>query len=199
MTSIYLVRHGETDWNAEQRIQGVSEIPLNDTGRRQARAAAEMLRGGDWRAVYSSPLSRASETAEIICAELGIDGIVADEVLMERSFGAAEGMTAAECTQQFPDRVIPGAESWDQVLERAMGFLQRLATETERLPERSASYLAVTHGGFINSILRFMERQGMGPGRIVLANASATLLRYNGSWELVWYNRTDPIMQETHP
>lgn len=199
MTSIYLVRHGETDWNAEKRIQGASEIPLNETGRRQARAAAAMLRNGDWRAVYSSPLSRALETAEIICAELSIDTIIPDEVLMERSFGAAEGMTAAECQQRYPDRVIPGAESWDQVLERAMAFLQRLAAGTERLPGHSASYLVVTHGGFINSILRFMESQGMGPGRIALDNASATLLRYDGSWDLVWYNRTEAIMQETHP
>lgn len=197
MTSIYFVRHGETDWNAEQRIQGASEIPLNETGRRQARAAAEMLRGQDWRSVYSSPLSRAFETAEIICAELGVDTITPDPLLMERSFGEAEGLAITEYKERYPDRMVPGAETWEQVVERATTFLQRIVVEADALPGRPVTYLAVTHGGFINSILRLLETQGMGPGQTTLANASATLLRYNGSWELVWYNRTEAIMQET--
>ena len=67
------LRHGQTEWNREGRMQGTSDIPLNDTGRAQAREAAEHLGHGDWDEIVSSPLVRARETAEIVAAELGLE------------------------------------------------------------------------------------------------------------------------------
>ena len=70
MTELYLVRHGETDWNRQRRIQGLTDIPLNETGRRQARDTGMLLRRRRWDGVFSSPLSRAVETASIIAVRL---------------------------------------------------------------------------------------------------------------------------------
>lgn len=201
MKWIYLVRHGETDWNAANRIQGSSNIPLNEVGREQARAAAAMLRDQQWDAVYASPLSRATETAEILCRGLGLENtIILDGDLVERSFGAAEGLTGDQRLRLFPNRIIPGAEEWDEVGERAMRFLNRLvrAEPSDReAAEGDARYLVVTHGGFINSILRVLGDRGIGSGRQTLENLSATLLTWDGQWDLVYCNRTSEPMLET--
>ena len=71
---LYLVRHGETDWNLQRRIQGSTDIPLNDTGREQAAATGRLLARREWDAIYSSPLSRAIETGELIAREVGLPG-----------------------------------------------------------------------------------------------------------------------------
>ena len=94
LTTLALVRHGQTDWNAQRRLQGSTDIPLNDVGRGQARDAVAVLSGYEWDAIVSSPLSRAAETANLIAAGLGlgVDRRVPD--LAERSFGPAEGMQA---------------------------------------------------------------------------------------------------------
>ena len=68
-----LIRHGQTDWNSQDKLQGSSDVPLNDTGRGQALEAARVLAGAEWSAIVSSPLMRARETAQIIAAELGIE------------------------------------------------------------------------------------------------------------------------------
>ena len=188
MILTYFVRHGETDWNANDRVQGVSDVPLNQAGRRQARLAAEALRLQRWDAVYSSTLSRAAETARIICAGSAGSAIIYDDQIRERSFGAAEGLTAAERSDLFPDRVIPGAESWDLLLERASGFLARLVNAGAAASE-DVRYLVVSHGGFINSVLRLLHQQGIGPGRQVLDNLSCTLVTWDGTWDLEWHNR----------
>ncbi|WP_296668090.1 histidine phosphatase family protein [Demequina sp.] len=104
MTRLFVVRHGQTDWNAAGRLQGSSDIPLNDTGRGQARAAAASL----WRvlepdAVFvSSTLVRAAETARIIVGERGAP-LHQDARLGERRYGPWEGLLAHERAEQFPD------------------------------------------------------------------------------------------------
>mgnify|MGYP000626705443 CR=1 FL=1 len=89
---LYLVRHGETDWNLERRIQGSTDIPLNNTGREQARVTGRLLSSRHWDAIYSSPLSRARETAEIIASEVGLPGPTPVDALVERAYGEAEGL-----------------------------------------------------------------------------------------------------------
>ncbi|HWX09771.1 MAG TPA: histidine phosphatase family protein, partial [Gaiellaceae bacterium] len=86
MATLLLVRHGETDWNAEGRLQGHTDRPLNEHGRRQAHALAERLAGDDIAAVYASDLARARETAEILGAKLGLP-VSRDAGLRERDWG----------------------------------------------------------------------------------------------------------------
>jgi broad specificity phosphatase PhoE len=90
--SFYFVRHGETDWNLAGRLQGFTDIPLNETGRRQARAAQSLLAGLDIGHIVASPLGRAWETAQILNEKLGAT-IESDEGLRERHFGVMEGQS----------------------------------------------------------------------------------------------------------
>lgn len=95
MLKVYLLRHGLTDWNKLRRVQGSSDIPLNEEGRRVARLTAEGMRDMPIDLVYSSPLKRARETAEIICAGRDVP-IVFDERIREIGFGEFEGVTWPE-------------------------------------------------------------------------------------------------------
>ncbi len=94
----YILRHGQTDWNQQARLQGSTDIPLNDTGREQARHAAGILAGLGITRIVASPLSRALETAQIVAARIGLEPVI-DARLTERNFGRFEGMTINEVKQ----------------------------------------------------------------------------------------------------
>ena len=139
---IYIVRHGQTDWNKARRIQGQVDIPLNEFGRHLARETARGLRDVRFDACFTSPLSRAKETAQIILA--GRDVPVIDEPrLEEMSFGVYEGKCCAgdnwELPENFhrffdgPDRyeAPEGGESFGQVRDRTGAFLEELARRPE--------------------------------------------------------------------
>lgn len=177
MTTLFLVRHGETDWNLQQRFQGSQDIPLNETGRTQARnLAATWDRPVDL--VVASPLSRARETAEILAAALGLPIHHLDRRLLERSFGRGEGLTVAERLIQWPDGRVPGLEPAETLRGRARAFLQEATSE---FPGRKI--LAVSHGGLINGILSVVTGGLMGSGKTFLANASVTtLVHHRGRW-----------------
>lgn len=156
---LYVARHGETDWNAEGRWQGNTDVPLNDRGRAQARELAERLRGEGIAHVVSSHLARARETAEIAASVLSARFAYADPDLRERGFGVFEGLTRAECEVQHPDawrasstdaRIAPpGAETYDALAARvAAGTLRALEAVTDR------PTLVVTHGGSLRALLR---------------------------------------------
>ena len=136
MTTLLLVRHGETDWNAEGRLQGHTDRPLNDYGRRQAAALAETLAGDGIDAVYSSDLSRARETAEIVAGRLGLP-VVLEPGLREKNWGSWEGLTPME-----RDAVEYAGESTEAHRERTLRSLREIA---ERHPGERV--LVVTHGG----------------------------------------------------
>jgi broad specificity phosphatase PhoE len=154
VTTLLLVRHGETDWNRDGRWQGHSDTHLNELGREQARRVAAELDGID--VMYSSDLARARETAEIIAEELELD-VRADDRLRERSFGAWEGLTAPEIEERFPDELSrwrsgegPGAadaEPFDRFAERVREALDDVVA---RHPGETV--LVVTHGGTIRVI-----------------------------------------------
>lgn len=153
MTELYLVRHGETDWNRQRRIQGLTDIPLNDNGRRQARDAGALLARRRWDGVVASPLARARETAEIIAAELGLPAPELVPALVERNYGQAEGMDFLEIERLFPDRgSVPGQESREQVVERVVPALLALAAA-----HPGESLVVVSHGGAIRAVLTEVE------------------------------------------
>jgi len=117
------IRHGQTDWNRDDKLQGSSDIPLNEVGRQQAREAAALLAQGGWRVVVSSPLLRARETAEIIAAELGIELGPSYPDFVERDYGILEGTSSSETMARWPHRDYPGAESLASVVSRGLAGL----------------------------------------------------------------------------
>lgn len=149
MTLFYLVRHGETDWNLQHRVQGSSDIPLNDTGRRQAAHTATLLARRSFDAIYSSPLSRASETADIISARLGLGAPTLHDAFVERNYGHAEGMTRHAINSRWRNgTAVPGQETRGSVQRRVRGALYGLAADN---PGRHL--IITTHGGVIRSML----------------------------------------------
>jgi broad specificity phosphatase PhoE len=156
---LYLVRHGETDWNAAGRWQGHTDIALNENGRAQARVAAERLRPIALAGIASSDLSRARETAEIIAATLGLPIAFFDAALRERAFGPFEGLTGAECVRLHPrawqawreEQVAPeGGEDRRTLAARVAMGLRRAAQEVAR---GDAAALVVTHGGALRAVI----------------------------------------------
>ena len=152
MTKFSIVRHGQTDWNLHQRIQGSTDIPLNVTGRAEAVAAAERLQNRRWDAIVTSPLLRAVESARIIATELGLDEPEVVPALTERHHGAIEGLTFTERQHRFPDGVtVPGLETRRDVIDRVLAALAALA-----VGRAGQSVLVLSHGGIIGTLLRHL-------------------------------------------
>jgi broad specificity phosphatase PhoE len=159
MLKLYLIRHGETDWNADGRIQGHSDVELNERGLEQARRLA--LRIGEEKefiAIYSSPLIRAYRTAELMGIALGLH-VTPDPRLLERSLGQLEGLTMNEIRERFPDvhrawhqggprPHIAGEESRAEFVQRVRTFVRDI-----RGAHAEGQVIAVTHGGTINMLL----------------------------------------------
>ena len=145
MTTLFLARHGETDWNRELRIQGSSDIELNELGRRQAHALAQELEHVELDAVYSSDLRRANATAEAVASSHGLD-VQVDPRLRERSFGSWEGLTREDIAA-LPDGSRHDGESDDEVRARVLEAVQAIA---DRHPGEQV--LVVSHGGALNSL-----------------------------------------------
>ena len=172
MTTLLLVRHGETDWNADGRLQGHTDRPLNDFGRLQAQRLAAGLEDEELEAIYSSDLSRARETAEIVGGRLGLP-VVLEPDLREKDWGTWEGLTPAE-----RDRVELSGESTQAHQERMLRALRRIA---ERHPG-DGRILVVTHGGS----MRRVQTAAMGMALPVVENCGRWLCAYeNGSFRAV--------------
>lgn len=140
--STALIRHGRTRWNAERRLQGRADLPLDEEGHRQARAAAAALSGGPWSRIVCSPLLRARRTAEIVAAELGLPAPALDPLLLERDYGEAEGVPVDEALERWPDGRYPNGESADELTHRSGPALALLATP---------GTVIVGHGAFLRS------------------------------------------------
>ena len=170
MTTFTFVRHGETDWNAQRRIQGVTDIPLNETGRRQAAEAAEALALREWDGIVASPLGRARETAEIIAARLGLGELELVPDLRERAYGEVEGLDHDQIRARFPDPLaeVPGRERRSEVVARVLPALERLADE-----HPGQSLIVVSHGGVIGSMVRYITERALPQQGQLIANGSA--------------------------
>lgn len=159
---LYLVRHGETDWNLANRIQGHTDIPLNENGRQQAKALAQRLaEEHQIDVIYSSKQKRALETAQIIGAKLEIEPIPT-EGLQEVCLGSWEGYTWRQVRELFPEEYEawyksrrylkpPCGESYQQVLDRVLPVLMQIWLQEE------GNALIVTHGAVIMSLLSYLH------------------------------------------
>jgi probable phosphoglycerate mutase len=180
MRPILLARHGETNWNALGKLQGHTDIALNDTGRDQARALAAGLGDAGITAVVTSDLSRARETGAIIAAALGLAAPEIDPELRERRFGVFEGLTRAECETQHPaawrDWVAqtgapPGAEPLGDAAQRLARALARIAAAD------SGAVLVVSHGG----VMRLWLMNVLGTTVPLVANGATFLVEHHPS------------------
>ncbi|MDB5797218.1 MAG: phosphoglycerate mutase family protein [Paucimonas sp.] len=163
MTELILIRHGETAWNAERRLQGHLDIPLNEEGRRQAAAVARALAGCGASAILASDLGRALDTASPLARLLGLP-VKPDARLRERAFGAFEGLLYDEIHARFPqawrqwqarevDARYPDGESRAETLsELAQRVATVLADIASAHPEQKI--VAITHGGFLDCAYR---------------------------------------------
>lgn len=148
MTDFHLIRHGETHWNEQGRKFGRIDIPLNNMGRLQTMRLIPELTIEEFTAIYTSPLRRASESAEIIAKALGLDAPVTCRDLIERSFGMAEGMYPHELARAYPDGNIEGRETNLSVATRAWNALYGIHRE---MPD--GVVIVVTHSGVIRSLI----------------------------------------------
>jgi broad specificity phosphatase PhoE len=185
MLRIYLVRHGETDWNLQGRWQGTSDIPLNDKGLRQARQlAARLAQEENLTALYTSPLQRAFATADAIGKTTGLAPI-GDERLVERRIGAFEGKTTVEIQAQFPEiyaawqqgrarLTSPGEEPRAAFQARARSFVQDL-----RARYAEGNVVVVTHGGISGMLLMtILEMDTEKRFPFIFDNASLSIIAF---------------------
>jgi broad specificity phosphatase PhoE len=176
---LLLIRHGESLANAEGRLQGHLDIPLSDRGRRQAERLGERLAPLGVEALYTSPLRRARETAEIIGARLAV-AFQARATLMERNVGELEGLTRDEIIARFPHYVPARTETrrveiegFEQDGEFAQRVMHGLTEIIEAQPEQTVAVL--THGGVIFSYCRqTLQMPTVRPGPFAIDNGSIT-------------------------
>jgi broad specificity phosphatase PhoE len=180
MRRILLTRHGETEWNALGKLQGHTDIVLNEAGRAQARALATRVRPLGLGAVVTSDLARARETGEIVAATLGLEAPVIEHALRERKFGVFEGLTRDECESQHPDAwrawlaqtgSPPGGEERELAVERMAVALARIASG------EGPPVLVVSHGG----VMRLWLMHLLGPGVPLIGNGATYVVDHDGS------------------
>ena len=173
-TTFALVRHGQTDWNAVGRIQGATDVPLNDVGRGQATEAVTPLSEYTWDFVVASPLSRAAETADIIAEDLELEVIRHLPGLVERNYGPAEGLSAGPKLDALRVEgsygTFRGAEAELSVSNRGLGALRLLA---EDYP--GARIIVVCHGTLIRLSLMAALEQEIPP----ILNAAISVVQFS--------------------
>ena len=167
---LYIIRHGETEWNVLRRFQGRSDIPLNEEGRRLARVTAEALREVPFSRIYTSPLKRAYETAMIIKADRDIPVIVEPRII-EIGFGEYEGLCCGKEHYNIPDpdfmnffqkpeayKPPRGAEGIDELKARTADFLQEIVYNKDMEKD---TVLVSTHGAALRGLLSNITQVGI--------------------------------------
>ena len=206
----YLVRHGQTDWNRAGKIQGTTDIPLNETGRQQAEQLATVLKERSGYpaktridAVYASPLARAFQTAEILAKEekLPLRRLTG---LRERDFGYWEGKSWQLVEAEYPDEFhlwreqpmvgIPsGGESRKSCEARSERAIRQILEET------AGDAVIVAHGGILVFLMNYLLRFHREPQEIIVANASLSVVSYDrstGMGKLLALNETGTLEQK---
>jgi probable phosphoglycerate mutase len=193
ITRFCLVRHGETDWNVERRLQGHTDIPLNQHGLAQATQMAKALKAINLQfdVLYSSDLQRAANTAHAVEVMFGVEAII-DQALRERHLGALQGMTTDEAPHLKPDlwsihlnrnldHTLEGGESIKQFANRIHAALENIRTR-----HAGKTILLVSHGGALDMMYRLASKQSLESEKAVaVPNASLNWISHNGlSWQV---------------
>jgi alpha-ribazole phosphatase len=183
---LYLIRHGETVWNQHSKYQGHTDVPLSETGLIQAQRVAQRLKGEDLDAVYSSDLSRARVTAQLIAQEHGLS-VASFPALREVNYGSWEGLTLFEINAGFPgvreqwlsdpeNFRIPEGESLGQVQKRALACIDEI-----RLRHFGGTIAIVSHGGLIAMLLlTFLKEEASFLRGFFARNTSVSLIEFEG-------------------
>jgi probable phosphoglycerate mutase len=197
-TLVYLIRHGETLWNIEKRLQGQLDSPLTGDGLLQASMLAGRFSSVRFDAVYSSDLGRARQTAEIISSRSNHVAVTFDDRIRERHFGCFQGLTWEEITEKFPEEAaeelagnpmncVPGGESKQQLLSRAIAFFEDIA-----LRHTNQKILIVSHGGILNAWTRHVLHIPLDtPRRFHIDNAAINVFELcDNRWYLKTFGET---------
>jgi probable phosphoglycerate mutase len=190
-TRLCIIRHGETAWNAEHRVQGQLDVPLNATGLAQAEAVARALAQEKFDAIYSSDLTRALRTAQPLAVALGLS-IAQDRDLRERDYGVFQKLTYAEVKARYPedyarfeardpDFSFRTGESLREFSARSIEVIARIEREN-----RGKSVLVFTHGGILDKLYRFATELPLSaPRDFGIPNCGINrLVRENGKWRI---------------
>lgn len=189
MTKICLIRHGETDWNAMGKIQGKTDIPLNENGTRQAQQCRDYLKDSNWDIIVTSPLKRAKQTAFIINEALQLQVVEMAE-FMERSFGDAEGKTREERAILYPDQQYPNQESREELVNRIMNGLEKILVQ---FPDQKV--LLVAHGAVIHTLLTVVSEDQLSIEKY-LSNACISNIHFKEKkWVVEDYNLVDHLVE----
>ncbi len=197
-THLCLVRHGETAWNAERRLQGHTDVPLNEVGLAQAEATAARLAAHRFDAIYSSDLERARQTAEASARRLGLEPVYLP-ALRERHFGRFQGLTYEQARERFPaayEQFEARAPQQDfETGESLEAFAERIRTAVAELAARHAGQriLVVAHGGVLDTVNRMVRGLPLQPARdFVIPNAALNWISHEGGrWQIeAWAQQT---------
>jgi len=180
---LYLIRHGQTDWNVAEKIQGSTDIPLNETGRQQAACLAKGMERRPVSRIYSSNLKRALETAEAIAKSQKIKVEVIRE-LREVEFGEWEGLTLQAIKEVYPkdyrlwrqnpvDVAPPGGETQNQIRRRCRQAVETILSQADK------DLAIVAHGAILAYVIEYLMRENPSEKEIIVENSSITTMEYN--------------------
>lgn len=199
---LYLVRHGESEWNRSCRYSGQRDIPLSQRGRDQARRLAYRLAAEELDAIYASPLQRARETASIIADERKMP-VILDAGLQEIDHGAWQGMTTSEVALQFPSEyalwqlrphvvTMPRGEALSHVVHRVQDLLGRLDVQ-----QRQGNLVLCSHDAILRVLVLTCLEMGLQHfWKLCFENACLSMLErqdQSGRWRLVYLNDTSHL------
>lgn len=201
--NIYLIRHGQTDWNTAGKIQGSTDIPLNETGRLQARMLAEGMKARPVVRIFSSTLGRAMETAGTVGRMQQVE-VEPVEGLEEVGFGKWEGMTWADIQVRYPEEYRrwclnpvevspPGGELQVEIRRRCKTAVDTILEKTNRI---KGDIAIVSHGATLAYMIEYLTREDPLEEEIIVNNVSITTIHYSpltGDFQLLDLNNTDHL------
>lgn len=180
---LYLIRHGQTDWNVAEKIQGSTDIPLNETGRHQAACLAKGMERRLVARIYSSSMKRAVETAKVIGSSQKVNVEVIDG-LQEVEFGKWEGLTLREIQEKYPeeysrwrqnpvDVAPPGGETQARIRSRCKQAVETILSQAD------GDSAIVAHGAILAYVIEYLMRENPSEKEIIVENSSITTMEYN--------------------